>query len=84
MGSGLPVAIVRPAVVESTNEYPFPGWNEGINTSAPLIFIIRQGGLQIPGSDNFLDVIPCDMVASGLILALGAFEEASSRQGATG
>jgi len=75
LASGLQVAIVRPAVVESTNEYPFPGWNEGINTSAPLIYIIRQGGLQIPGSDNFLDVIPCDMVAAGLTLALGELLE---------
>ncbi len=56
--SGLPFTIVRPAVVESTSHFPFPGWNEGVNTSAPLIFIIRQGGLQIPGSDNYLDVIP--------------------------
>lgn len=75
LGSGLPCTIVRPAVVESTNEYPFPGWNEGINTSAPLIYIIRQGGLQIPGSENFLDVIPCDMVAAGLTLALGELLE---------
>ena len=52
-------------------EYPFPGWNEGINTSAPLIYILREGGLQIPGSDNYLDVIPCDMVAGGLTVALG-------------
>lgn len=73
--SGLPFTIVRPAVVESTLRYPFPGWNEGINTSAPLIYILRQGGLQIPGSDNYLDVIPCDMVASGLTLALGELLE---------
>jgi long-chain acyl-CoA synthetase len=77
--SGLPFTIVRPAVVESTIRYPFPGWNEGINTSAPLIFIIRQGGLQIPGSDNFLDVIPCDMVASGLMLALGELLEGRAK-----
>lgn len=73
--SGLPFTIVRPSVVESTIRYPFPGWNEGINTSAPLIYILRQGGLQIPGSDNYLDVIPCDMVASGLTLALGELLE---------
>ncbi|HEX2875329.1 MAG TPA: AMP-binding protein [Polyangiaceae bacterium] len=79
LASGLPVAIVRPAVVESTNEYPFPGWNEGINTSAPLIYIIRQGGLQIPGSENFLDVIPCDMVAAGLTLALGELLEGTHK-----
>ena len=61
---------MRPAVVESSQEFPCPGWNEGINTSAPLIFILRQGGLQIPGSDNYLDVIPCDLVAAGLTLAV--------------
>lgn len=77
--SGLPFAIVRPAVVESTLRYPFPGWNEGVNTSAPLIYILRQGALQIPGSDHYLDVIPCDMVASGLTLALGELLEGRAR-----
>ncbi|MEP7052115.1 MAG: AMP-binding protein [Pseudomonadota bacterium] len=77
--SGLPFTIVRPAVVESTSSFPFPGWNEGINTSAPLIFIVRQGGLQIPGSDNYLDVIPCDMVAAGLTLALGELLEGRAK-----
>ncbi|HEY0467234.1 MAG TPA: AMP-binding protein, partial [Polyangiaceae bacterium] len=77
--SGLPFTIVRPAVVESTSHFPFPGWNEGVNTSAPLIFIVRQGGLQIPGSDNFLDVIPCDMVAAGLTLALGELLEGTAK-----
>ena len=32
-----PVTTVRPAVVESSLKYPFPGWNQGINTSAPLV-----------------------------------------------
>ncbi|HTA87965.1 MAG TPA: AMP-binding protein [Polyangiaceae bacterium] len=77
--SGLPFTIVRPAVVESTSKFPFPGWNEGVNTSAPLIFIVRQGGLQIPGSDNYLDVIPCDMVAAGLTLALGELLEGTAK-----
>ncbi len=77
--SGLPYTIVRPAVVESTVEFPFPGWNEGINTSAPLIFIVRQGGLQIPGSDNVLDVIPCDMVAGAMTLALAELVEGTAR-----
>ncbi len=77
--SGLPYTIVRPSVVESTVEFPFPGWNEGINTSAPLIFIVRQGGLQIPGSDNVLDVIPCDMVAGAMTLALAELLEGTAR-----
>lgn len=77
--SGLPFCIVRPAIVESTNEYPFPGWNEGINTSAPFIFLIREGGLQVPGSHNNLDLIPCDMVCVGILLALGELLEGQAR-----
>ncbi len=73
--SGLQYTIVRPAIVESTVEFPFPGWNEGINTSAPFIFMLREGGLQLPGADNYLDVIPCDMVAAAITLALGELLE---------
>ncbi len=77
--SGLPFTIVRPAIVESTNEFPFPGWNEGINTSAPFIFLIREGGLQLPGGENNLDMIPCDMVCGGILLALGELIEGNAR-----
>ncbi|MCH2109398.1 MAG: AMP-binding protein, partial [Polyangiaceae bacterium] len=75
----LDFTIVRPAIVESTIEYPFPGWNEGINTSAPIMFLVRQGGLQVPGSDNNLDMIPCDMVCAGIILALSELLDGSQR-----
>ncbi len=68
--SGVPFAIVRPAIVESCERYPSRGWNEGSNTSAPLIYLLREGALQIPGSDHALDVIPCDHVAAGTLLAL--------------
>jgi len=74
-GSGLPFCIVRPSIVESTVEFPFPGWNEGINTSAPIIFLIREGGLQVPGSTHNLDMIPCDMVCGAILLALGELLE---------
>jgi long-chain acyl-CoA synthetase len=77
--SGLPFTIVRPAIVESALRFPFPGWNEGINTSAPLIYILREGGLQIPGSDNYLDVIPVDLVVGGLTLALGELLEGRAK-----
>jgi long-chain acyl-CoA synthetase len=68
--SGLPFAIVRPAIVESCVSFPMTGWNEGINTSAPLIYAIREGQPQFPGGKIRLDIIPCDMVASGMVLAL--------------
>jgi long-chain acyl-CoA synthetase len=74
-GSGLGFTIVRPAIVESTLAFPSPGWNEGINTSSPFIFLIRQGGLQIPGSENNLDLIPCDLVCVAITLALAELLE---------
>lgn len=71
--SGLRFTIVRPAIVESSFAFPFPGWNEGINTSAPLIWGVIQGLGQLPsGEHTKLDVVPVDMVATGMMLALGA------------
>ncbi|MDI1443343.1 AMP-binding protein [Polyangium sp. 6x1] len=69
--SGVPYTIVRPAVIESSCVYPFPGWNEGINTSAPFIYMAMQGQVQMPGDHRVhLDIIPCDMVTSGMIASL--------------
>lgn len=76
--SGLPVTIVRPAIIESSRHFPQVGWNEGINTSAPIIYAIREGQTQVPGSSHNLDLIPCDMVASGMLLALGELLEGSA------
>jgi len=41
--SGCKYAIVRPAIVESALRFPFPGWNEGFTTSAPLVFMALKG-----------------------------------------
>ncbi len=68
--SGVPYCIVRPSVIESTWRFPFPGWNEGMNTSAPIIYAILEGLLEVPGSRRPIDIIPCDLVASGMLLAL--------------
>ncbi|HEU4612940.1 MAG TPA: SDR family oxidoreductase, partial [Kofleriaceae bacterium] len=57
----VPVTIVRPAVVESSVRYPFPGWNEGFNTTAPLMYLMLKGHRSVPmGDDTALDVIPVD------------------------
>ena len=69
--SGLPFTIGRPAVIESSLAYPEPGWNEGINTSAPLIWMGTRTFLRVPaGVDSILDVIPADLVAAGMCLTL--------------
>jgi len=61
--------LVRPSVVESANQYPFAGWNEGFTTTAPLLLIALRGQPIIPVNEKLvLDIIPVDMVA-GTILA---------------
>ena len=62
--------LVRPSIVESANEYPFPGWNEGFTTTAPLILIALRGQPIIPVNEKLiLDVIPVDMVAGAILAA---------------
>ncbi|MEQ9500584.1 MAG: AMP-binding protein [Deltaproteobacteria bacterium] len=73
---GLDWCIVRPAIVESAATYPFPGWNEGMNTSAPLAYLGIHGQIFYPGpNDLILDVVPVDAVASAIIAAAAALIE---------
>ncbi len=60
-------AIFRPSVIESSMSYPFPGWNEGANTSAPLSYLIYKGHRFIPAKkDVALDLIPVDFVTGAM------------------
>lgn len=60
-------AIFRPAIIESAMSYPFPGWNEGATTSAPLAYLIHKGHRLVPGGKNHaLDVIPVDYVTGAM------------------
>ena len=60
--------LVRPSIVESSNQYPFAGWNEGFTTTAPLILIALRGQPIIPVNEKLvLDVIPVDMVAGAIL-----------------
>ncbi len=62
-GAGLPIAIVRPAIVETSVEKPFCGWNEGINTSASLSYLLGTYFRQLPSNERKrLDLIPVDSV----------------------
>ncbi|MGB8510555.1 MAG: SDR family oxidoreductase, partial [Pyrinomonadaceae bacterium] len=65
-------SIVRPSIVESAIKFPFPGWNEGFTTTAPLIFIALKGQTQIPVNEKLvLDITPVDQVAA-VMLAVAA------------
>jgi long-chain acyl-CoA synthetase len=75
-GAGLPIAIVRPSIVETSTEQPFRGWNEGINTSAPLSYLLGTFFRQLPSNERkCLDLIPVDMVCRGMTLIATALVE---------
>jgi long-chain acyl-CoA synthetase len=70
--TGMVRSIVRPSIVESAALYPFPGWNEGFTTTAPLIFLAFKGKTVIPANDKLvLDITPVDQVAA-VMLAVAA------------
>ena len=75
-GVGLPVAIVRPAIVETSVAKPFLGWNEGINTSASLSYLLGTYFRQLPSNEKKrLDIIPVDAVCNGMTLIGAAIME---------
>jgi len=68
-GAGLPIAMVRPAIVETSVAEPFVGWNEGINTSASLSYLLGTSFRQLPSNERKrLDIIPVDSVCRGMTL----------------
>lgn len=75
-GDGLPIAIVRPAIVETSVAKPFRGWNEGINTSASLSYLLGTAFRQLPSNERKrLDIIPVDSVCAGMTLIAAALIE---------
>jgi long-chain acyl-CoA synthetase len=75
-GAGLPIAIVRPAIVETSITKPFRGWNEGINTSASLSYLLGTSFRQLPSNERKrLDIIPVDAVCAGMTLIGAALVE---------
>jgi long-chain acyl-CoA synthetase len=68
-----PIAVVRPAIVESSLHDPFLGWNEGINTSASLSYLLGTFFRQLPTNESkALDLIPVDLVSRGMTLVAAA------------
>ena len=70
---GLRVAVLRPAIVETSLAEPFCGWNEGINTSASLSYLLGTYFRQLPSNARKrLDIIPVDTVCRGITLIAAA------------
>ena len=66
----LDFTIVRPAIVESALDFPFPGWVEGGRTAAPLVLMALGGLRDWPvRRDIPLEVVPVDQVAAATLAA---------------
>lgn len=61
----------RPAIVECARNYPFEGWNEGINTSGPLVWLLSTTFQRFPAREtNNFDIVPVDTVARSMVLVV--------------
>ena len=60
---------MRPAIVESSWQHPYPGWIEGFKMAEPLILAYGRGELpEFPASpDSVLDIVPCDYVVNAIV-----------------
>jgi long-chain acyl-CoA synthetase len=77
--SGLPFAIARPAICESTVAFPCRSYNEGFNTSAPILYFIMKGQTHILAQHVPLDLIPTDYVVAGMIATLAELLEGTAK-----
>ncbi len=70
---GLPLTIVRPSIVESALEKPYPGWIEGFKMAEPIILAYGRGSIpEFPGlPEGVVDIIPVDLVV-GAMLAIAS------------
>ncbi|KAH9602293.1 hypothetical protein KSS87_012971 [Heliosperma pusillum] len=68
----VPVVILRPSVIESTYQDPFPGWIEGNRMMDPVVTYYGKGLLSGFPIDpkGVIDVVPVDMVVNATIAAI--------------
>ncbi len=71
-------SIVRPSIIESALERPYPGWIEGFKMAEPLI--LAYGRAELPefpaAADTTVDIVPVDVVVSALVAVLAHPPEA--------
>ena len=68
----LPLAVVRPSIIESSLAEPEPGWLNGLKVADPLIAAYAKGRLpDFPGRrEVVLDLVPVDFVSNATVAAL--------------
>src|SRR5690554_5117482 len=70
--NGRTLTILRPSIIESALEEPAPGWIEGVKVADAIILAYaREKVTLFPGKrSGIVDVIPVDLVANTIILAV--------------
>ena len=68
-----PVSVIRPSIIESALERPYPGWIEGFKMAEPLILAYGRGELpEFPAAaDTIVDIVPVDHVVAAVAAVLG-------------
>ncbi|KAJ6744718.1 FATTY ACYL-COA REDUCTASE [Salix purpurea] len=76
----VPLVILRPTMVTSTYQEPFPGWIEGVRTIDGVAVSYAKGKLKaFPCNPKLtVDVIPADMVINALIMAMVEYANRST------
>ncbi|TKW34624.1 hypothetical protein SEVIR_2G317800v4 [Setaria viridis] len=80
MRGDLPVVIMRPSIVISTFQDPFPGWIEGIRTMDVMIAASYEQKLPCFIGGHVLDSIPGDMVVNATMVAMATHYDCSGTQ----
>lgn len=81
-GSAHRLSVVRPTIIESSLQHPYPGWIDGFKVADPLIAAYGRGMLpEFPAlADTILDVIPVDHVVNAILAAAATVPPAGEPQ----
>src|SRR5215208_4307360 len=66
-----PLVILRPAIIESAHQEPYPGWIQGTRMADPIIMAFAKGILrEFPGNPkSYVDIVPVDHVVNAILAA---------------
>ncbi len=64
-----PLVILRPAIIESSDTEPYPGWIQGSRMADPIIMAFAKGVLrEFPGDpESLIDIVPVDHVVNAIL-----------------
>ena len=68
---GVPVCIIRPAIINPSYSEPFPGWVDSLAAAAALFLFVGLGICKVMKGNHkkIGDVVPVDFVANNIIVA---------------